>query len=751
MELLERDDALATLAEAHDDAARGIGPRRLRHRRAGDRQDLARHAVRARISARRPRVLFGTCDDLSIPRPLGPIRDLVGSVSPALEEALAAGAAPHEIQTLLVAELELPPRPTVLVLEDVHWADDATFDSITVLGRRIGSLPALLVLTFRAGEVPPGHPLHAALGAIRADDSVVLELGAALGGRRRRRSPATTPPRSTPRPAATRSTSPSSSAPRDAERAAAVGRERRARPRRAARRADSRRLVELVSVVPGPRAARRVLDAVHARTGRRRRRSRSAGSCSRSTRRYVRFRHELARNAIRSSVPVARAAAPPRARSSRRCSPPTPTRPTSSTTPRPRARRTSSPTTRSSPRGAPRRSSRTARRTRTTAAPPTSSTGSRPPSRRDVLEELAIAALHRRPARRGVRRRSTRAIAIYARARRRRGASAAARGSSRGSTGSPATATLAIGRRRARRSRSSSRSASRSSSRAPTAASRSSRCSPRTPSRRSLWGERALELATRLGDEGTRAHALVNLGTAATSSTPTTARALLEAHASRTPPGTGTRRRARSRNLGVHAHVLGPSPSRRCATPSRRSRTREEHEVHNFVSYTRMIDRVAAPAGRRVGRGRADDAAREIERGSTVPQLLARTVLTELAVRRGDADAAERLADLAAQADRAGELQRMTPGARAGDGVGADERRRRCRSSGSSRSSQRSDERGIGARLGRAPRRGLGGGRRHRGRARPRRRRCPYAAMARRDWQAAADASARSAGPTTAR
>ena len=72
------------------------------------------------------RVLVGTCDDLSIPRPLGPIRDLVGSVSPALEEALAAGAAPHDIQSLLIAELELPPRPTVLVLEDVHWADDAT-------------------------------------------------------------------------------------------------------------------------------------------------------------------------------------------------------------------------------------------------------------------------------------------------------------------------------------------------------------------------------------------------------------------------------------------------------------------------------------------------------------------------------------------------------------------------------------------------------------------------------------------------
>ena len=110
-----------------------------------------------------------------IPRPLGPLRDLVGTVSEPLEKALAAGVASHDLQSLLIRELELPPRPTVLVVEDVHWADDATLDLITVLGRRIGSLPALVVLTFRSGEA--AHPLRAAVGAIRAEDSIYLELG----------------------------------------------------------------------------------------------------------------------------------------------------------------------------------------------------------------------------------------------------------------------------------------------------------------------------------------------------------------------------------------------------------------------------------------------------------------------------------------------------------------------------------------------------------------------------------------------
>jgi len=52
---------------------------------------------------------------------------------------------------------------------------------------------------------------------------------------------------------------------------------------------------------------------------------------------------------------------------------------------------------------------------------------------------------------------------------------------------------------------------------------------------------------------------------------------------------------------------------------------------------------------------------REIDRDITVAQLLAKTVLAELAVRRGDPDAGERLADIATQAERTDELQRIAP------------------------------------------------------------------------------------------
>src|SRR6188768_3406923 len=109
MQLLEREGALVALAEARAEAARGDGRVVVVVGEPGiGKTSLVTRFVRDVDSG--SRVLFGTCDDLSIPRPLGPIRDLVGSVSPPLEDALCRGAAPHEVQTLLLEEMGLPPQ-----------------------------------------------------------------------------------------------------------------------------------------------------------------------------------------------------------------------------------------------------------------------------------------------------------------------------------------------------------------------------------------------------------------------------------------------------------------------------------------------------------------------------------------------------------------------------------------------------------------------------------------------------------------
>ena len=59
-------------------------------------------------------------------------------------------------------------RPTVLVVEDVHWADEATLDVLKFLVRRISALPVLLVLTYRDDELTRDHPLQQLVGLTSA-------------------------------------------------------------------------------------------------------------------------------------------------------------------------------------------------------------------------------------------------------------------------------------------------------------------------------------------------------------------------------------------------------------------------------------------------------------------------------------------------------------------------------------------------------------------------------------------------------
>ena len=107
-------------------------------------------------------MLVGACDALSTPRTLGPLRDLTPFVGPQLSEALREGDR-EQIFAALQEELSSMPG-TVLVVEDVHWSDEATLDVLRFLARRIDSLHAVLVLTYRDEELDRGLPLPRLLG-----------------------------------------------------------------------------------------------------------------------------------------------------------------------------------------------------------------------------------------------------------------------------------------------------------------------------------------------------------------------------------------------------------------------------------------------------------------------------------------------------------------------------------------------------------------------------------------------------------
>jgi DNA-binding SARP family transcriptional activator len=647
--LLERDSELAALAEAAEAAAGGEGRVVLVSGEPGiGKTSLVTRFLREQSA--RGRVLFCTCDDLSIPRPLGPLRDLLGSVSPPLEEALCRGEAPHSIHALLIAELALPPGPTVLALEDVHWADEATCDAITVVGRRIGSLPALLVLTYRGGEARPGHPLYAAIGEIRAETSVFLELAplsetavatladgdagelyAATGGN----------PFYVTELLASRT---------GARMPASVANSVVARASRLD--ATARRLVELVSVVPS-RVATSLLDAVMPDW---------AAAAEEPERRqlleveprWVRFRHELARNAIATSIPVA-------------------------------ARRRhhaeilhalleadADPADivhHAEAAGADAVVGEYALLAARQAvalesnleaysyyASAASFVDRLPPSEQAAaLEDMAMVAyavgrleeafhLLERAMERyeelanesalGRCRRTLSRLHWYAG----EGTPARERAREAIDTLEPLGETIELAR-------------------AYSVASQLAMLDDdATPALH--WGRRALDLAARLGDERTRAHALVDVGSVKVQLDPDAAPVLLEAHAIAHAAGDPHEATRALNNLASRS-LSWARPDAALRYAEMTVAYADEHQVHTIGSYAATL--IAWLRLRSGDWAEAERVARiEVERGVGLPVLSA-IVLAELAVRRGDEDAVERLNDASTQADRAGELHRIVP------------------------------------------------------------------------------------------
>ncbi len=161
--ILEREHELAELADAARAAAAGDGSVVLLYGEAGIGKSSLVDAIRGRLPAE-GRMLVGHCDDLATARTLGPFRDLIGSVGPELTAALEPGADRDHLLTGLRAELDRAGRPTVLAIEDIHWADEATLDVLRYLVRRITQWPSVLLLTYRDDEVGRDHPLSQLLG-----------------------------------------------------------------------------------------------------------------------------------------------------------------------------------------------------------------------------------------------------------------------------------------------------------------------------------------------------------------------------------------------------------------------------------------------------------------------------------------------------------------------------------------------------------------------------------------------------------
>ena len=117
------------------------------------------------------RTLWAVCDHLFVPRPLEPFLDLAEAVGGQLAARVADAARPYDVAAALLAELGSG-GTAVVVLEDVHWADEASLDVIRLIARRMEAVPAVLILSYRHDELGRSHPLRLVLGDLSGSGQV---------------------------------------------------------------------------------------------------------------------------------------------------------------------------------------------------------------------------------------------------------------------------------------------------------------------------------------------------------------------------------------------------------------------------------------------------------------------------------------------------------------------------------------------------------------------------------------------------
>jgi predicted ATPase len=171
--VLERSDELAVLAGAHGRVAQaGRGRLVLIGGEAGIGKTAVVDAFCATLAA--TRVLRGGCDPLLTARPLGPVADIAESTGGELAQLIQDGAAGAAL--LGAFSRELRRTPSVVILEDLHWADEATLDFLLLFGRRIEGVPVLAIATFRDDELERSHPLRIVIGELPRATATRLSL-----------------------------------------------------------------------------------------------------------------------------------------------------------------------------------------------------------------------------------------------------------------------------------------------------------------------------------------------------------------------------------------------------------------------------------------------------------------------------------------------------------------------------------------------------------------------------------------------
>jgi len=111
----------------------------------------------------------GCCDSVTTAEALGPIRDALPELAAAIDRADSV----TRLRLFREVREKLSAAPVLLLLEDVHWADEATLDILRFLGRRLAGTRLMILATFRSEEVGRDHPLTVVMGDLAGQPGVV--------------------------------------------------------------------------------------------------------------------------------------------------------------------------------------------------------------------------------------------------------------------------------------------------------------------------------------------------------------------------------------------------------------------------------------------------------------------------------------------------------------------------------------------------------------------------------------------------
>lgn len=191
-----REEELSVLAEAFEESLKGTATAVLLGGEAGGGKTRLVQRFAEQSARSGAQVLFGGCVELSSEGlayapftaalrqlvrergtgqvaallPEGAARDLARLLpefgEPSVDGDTDTGRARLFEQFLTLLERLAESRPTVLLIEDIHWADRSSRDLIAFLSRNLRTAQVLIVMTYRSDDLHRQHPLRPVLAEL---------------------------------------------------------------------------------------------------------------------------------------------------------------------------------------------------------------------------------------------------------------------------------------------------------------------------------------------------------------------------------------------------------------------------------------------------------------------------------------------------------------------------------------------------------------------------------------------------------